>query len=277
MAISTPKLPKLGAAMNIGEIAHFQDFLFETDRDLEIQDFIGTDVLDGNFDNAVKRLKKALEGYGGRLSLHGPFKGFSIYCKDELIMEAVRARISKCLDAVEAVGATQMVLHSPYSFWAAQNDQILNGYVNKMVEQTAGLLEPLVKRAHDIGCVIVIENIEDPDPEFRKTLIDMIDSPALKASLDTGHAHCSIGIQADSATSQQHIDGLGDRLVHMHLHDNYTDGDWHHIPGQGNIEWEVVFDSIKNLTAPPRLILELRDRKELAKAAQYLIDKGLCV
>ena len=113
MAMIYKKKPVLGAAMNIGEINQFKEFLFEADRDLELQDFIGVDILDDHFDTAIARAKKALDGFSGRLGLHGPFKGFSIYSQDPIIVEAVHKRILKCLNAAEKLGATQMVLHSP--------------------------------------------------------------------------------------------------------------------------------------------------------------------
>ena len=86
-----------------------------------------------------------------------------------------------------------------------------------------------------------------------------------------------MGIDENNSKSQDHINILEDRLVHMHLHDNYKDGDYHNIPGEGDIEWDQVFKALGSLSKPPRLILELRDRRELLKAANYLIGNGYCV
>jgi sugar phosphate isomerase/epimerase len=68
--------------------------------------------------------------------------------------------------------------------------------------------------------------------------------------LDTGHAY--LGRHIDPF-----IDLAGDRLVHVHLHDNHGTYDDHLVPGRGAIDWCMVFDGLRRARYAGALVLEL--------------------
>lgn len=68
--------------------------------------------------------------------------------------------------------------------------------------------------------------------------------------LDTGHAHLGRFISA-------FIDLAGDRLMHVHLHDNRGTHDDHLIPGEGHVDWCDVFDGLRRVRYAGAMILEL--------------------
>lgn len=65
--------PVLGAALSIKSIPAHRDWLLERQRDLEIQDFVRADLLDGDWRTAATEIKQMLSGHRGRLGIHGPF------------------------------------------------------------------------------------------------------------------------------------------------------------------------------------------------------------
>lgn len=271
-----PDLPLLGAALTVAELETLQGFILSENRDLELHDFTDADLLNGDWRSVADRAKVLLQGYRGRLGLHGPFWGLHLASPDTELRALNQRKFLQGLEVCEYLGATQMVVHSPYSTWDFHNldnepnrkayDRILNNCHDTMAA--------VVKRAEDIGVVMAIENIEDKDPDIRCVLADSFDSAAMAVSLDTGHAHYAHG-----ATGAPPVDYFirraAHRLQHVHLQDADGYADRHWIIGEGTIRWNAVFAALADLDQPPRLILELQDASGVLPSAAYLQGLGL--
>lgn len=186
-------LPVVGAAMTLDEVELHRDWLFEKSRDLELQSFIDAEVLNCDWAPLAARTRRLLDGHSGRLGIHGPFWGFTIASEDPDIRAIVTRRLLQGLDVCAAIGATHMVIHSPYTSWSYNNLDDNAGAREALVERTHVTLRDAVRRAEDIGCTMVIENIEDKDPHIRVALAESFQSPAVAVSIDTGHAHYAHG------------------------------------------------------------------------------------
>src|SRR3569623_1799442 len=110
-------LPILGAALTINSIPAHREWLLERQRDHEIQDFVYPEMLDGDWRATADRIKAMLDGHTGRRGIHGPFWGFKIDSQDPMIRGMVTKRLLQGLEIVEHLGATHMVVHSPYTTW----------------------------------------------------------------------------------------------------------------------------------------------------------------
>ena len=267
-------LPVLGAALNINSITAHRDWLLERQRDLEIQDFVRLELLDGDWRGTASRIKSMLDGHTGRRGIHGPFWGFKIDSQDPMIRQAVTKRLLQGLEAAEIVGATHMVIHSPYTTWDHNNlDTVPDARAN-MIERVHMTLKDAITRAENIGCEIVIENIDDKDPHDRVELAHALGSSKVRVSLDTGHAnyaHHSTG----APPVDFYVEAAGDMLAHVHLQDTDGYADRHWAPGEGNIRWTAVFRALARLTSNPRLILELRNHDHVRAGAAHLTSLGL--
>lgn len=262
-----------GAALPVSRLEEFRDWLIDGQRDLEIQDAFRPEVLDGDWRSLARQAREALKGYSGRLGIHGPFDGLPLSTTDPKVREVVTSRLLQGLNFAEAVGATHMVVHSPWlnlghpfiphSPYYERNDII------GRVQQT---LAPAVKRAEQIECSLVIENIFDQHPAPWVELIESFDSSFVRASIDVGHAY--IMHRAGGASPDAFVRAAGPLLEHLHLQD--TDGlsDRHWRPGVGNINWFALFDALNTLDHNPRLILELHDHDEIHAGALWLYDNG---
>jgi len=104
---------KIGACLAISEIETHQNWLFDDGRDIEIQDFIGYQGLVLERDDRIAAAKTALAGHEGRLGIHGPFEGLDLDNKDPELRPLVSARFIHAVETAAAIGARQMVLHSP--------------------------------------------------------------------------------------------------------------------------------------------------------------------
>ncbi|CDZ65781.1 Xylose isomerase domain protein TIM barrel [Neorhizobium galegae bv. orientalis] len=267
-------LPVIGAAMTLGELEIHRDWLFEKQRDLELQDFTTGDVLNGDWAPLAERARKLLDGFEGRLGIHGPFWSFTIASQDPDIRAVVAKRLKQGLDVCAAIGATQMVAHSPYTTWSYNNLDNNKGEGERLVEHVHLTMRDAVKQAEDIGAVIVLENIEDIDQHIRVALADSFNSPAVAVSIDTGHAHYAHG-STGAPPVDYYVKAAGNRLQHVHLQDADGYADRHWALGEGNILWPSVFQALADLTSNPRLIVEIKDKSKIPASVEHLASLGL--
>lgn len=267
-------LPVIGAALSVAELATYRDWVLEKHRDLELQSFHTAEVLNGDWAPLAAEVLRLLDGYQGRLGIHGPFWGFAVDSMDPDVRAVVQKRMTQGLDVCEAVGATQMVIHSPFTTWDYNNLDMETGARDKLFTNAHLTLDAIVARAESQGVTLVMENIEDIDPMDRKRLCESFRSPALKLSVDTGHAQ-----YAHRSTGAPPVDYFvrlaGEMMDHIHLQDACGHADRHWGLGEGNILWTSVFRAIAELPVKPRLLLELRDKARVPSSMAYLAARGL--
>ncbi len=267
-------LPVIGAALAVTELETYRSWLLDKQRDLELQTFHSAEVLNGDWRPLAEEARKQLDGYTGRLGIHGPFWGFTIHSLDPDVRAVVARRMDQGLDVCAAVGATQMVVHSPYSTWDYNNLDNNPGARERIIENVHDTLGAAVKRAEDQGVTLVIENIEDIDPMARKALAQSFGSEAVRLSIDTGHAHYA-HISTGAPPVDYFVTAAGEMLHHIHLQDSEGYADRHWALGEGTVRWAAVFRAIGRLTIKPRLILELRGKSGIPASMALLEREGL--
>ena len=266
-------LPIIGAQLSVLDLDRHRDWLFEKNRDIELPEFCMADVLrsPGTF---VGMAREKLDGWTGRLGIHGPFSGFELDSKDRDIRAVVQKRLDQALAVCESLGAVQMVLHSPYDGWDHSN---LDTGLKNRERRVAAILEtlkPALQRAEQAGVVIVLENIKDLAPTDRAAVVRAAASPALKLSVDVGHAHWAHHVCA-APSAAEFIAAAGDNLTHVHLQD--TDGlaDRHWVLGEGNIPFPEIFARLSRIRSDPHLIIEINDFARVQDACAHLESLGL--
>ncbi|MEM5582879.1 sugar phosphate isomerase/epimerase family protein [Roseibium sp. AS2] len=267
-------LPVLGAALTLKSLQIHHKLMLDKPRDLELQDFWPAEVLNGDWKPQVELARKLLDGHQGRLGIHGPFWGFTIDSRDVDVRQIVRKRLLQGLEVCEALGGTHMVVHSPYSTWDHNN---LDNYETGRQDKIAlchDTMKDAVRRAEDIGCELVIENIEDKDPHARIELAESFGSEAVRISIDTGHAHYAHGTTG-APPVDYFVKAAGNSLRHIHLQDADGYADRHWTLGEGTINWHSVFDALGKLDSDPRLIVELRDHSGLPASIANMSALGL--
>ncbi|MGI3169059.1 sugar phosphate isomerase/epimerase family protein [Pseudooceanicola sp. C21-150M6] len=267
-------LPLLGAAMPLDTLETHRDWLIADQRDLELQDFIKAEVLNGDWQPLVDRARALLDGYTGRLGIHGPFWGLSLANPDPDMRALVTRRMEQGLAICEALGATQMVIHSPYTTWCYNNLDMLPDARQNRIDLVHETLDPVIARAEDLNVQMVLENIEDKDPDARCDLARSFDSPAVQVSIDTGHAHYAHG-STGAPPVDYYVHRAGNLLHHVHLQDADGYADRHWAIGKGTVNWHAVFAALERLSSAPRLIMELRDKSGIRPSADYLAELGL--
>lgn len=252
----------IGAALKLDGMTALNDWMRAHERPLEIQDFVSADALIKERDDLIAAYRPLLADYPGEIGIHGPFLGLDFTNPDFEIRAIVQKRFMQGLEVAEALGATHMVIHSPFTFWLELNKRNFSFIREGMFADGAECLAPVLARAGEIGCTLMLENIDDVDPLDRIRLLESMDSPWIKASIDTGHAQLAHG-QYHAPPVTDFIDAAGALLGHVHLQDadGYADRHWH--PGEGTLPWPAIFAAIRAGGGNPRLLVEVKDRHEM--------------
>ena len=232
------------------------------------------DALSVDKEDLIAAARTALEGHRGRVGIHGPFEGLDIDNKDPELRPLITARFLSALEAAEAIGARQMVMHSPYTLWYQNNLHSWAGYPETKLARIHDVLGPVVTRAEETGITLVMENIQDVDPATRRAMVDSFDSDAIALSIDTGHAQLARRMSG-APPVDYFVRDAGDQLRHVHLQDVDGHADRHWAPGEGEIEWAAVFRALSDCGSAPHLVLELRDKADIPKGFGYLSGLGL--
>ena len=265
---------KIGACLTASEIADHRDWLFETGRDIELQDFTTHASLTSEFEDCIEAAKSALEGHDGRRGIHGPFEGLDMDNKDPELQPLITARFLKANEAAERVGARQVVMHSPYGLWFFNNRFAKPDYPKTMLARIHEIMDPVVRDAETRGLTLVIENILDVDPAHRRDMVDSFGSDAIKLSIDTGHAHLARRMSG-APPVDFFVRDAANQLAHVHLQDLDGHADRHWAPGEGEIHWPEVFRALEDCESEPHLVLELRRKSDIPQGFAYLAGLGL--
>lgn len=264
--------PAVGAALLSFDLPKYRDWILSENRDIEIQDPCMPAILDADWRPLAGQIKSQLDGYTGRMGVHGPFYGIKINAFDTKIQQVVRDRMMQALEFVEAIQATHMVIHSPFDYFGNHFLNLTKGTRRKLeIEAAHSTLKDVVSTAADLGCTIVIENIHDRNPDLLLDLVQSFKSDFVRMSLDVGHAMLMQQIGGPSA--DQWVAAASDLLGHVHIQD--TDGlqDRHWPPGKGSLNFFALFEELNALNHTPRLILEMDKSDWILEGYEHLKAK----
>lgn len=192
----------------------------------------------------VGALRRALESSG--LSVVG-HTAYYLPCGHpfEQVRRGATAELIACLETFSALGASQMNVHP--DAYAPMHDRPF------IVGQNLKTLRALLDAGRAVGIGIMIENVPAGfnTPEQLADLLDPL--PELGLHLDVGHAN--LGVAAN--VTEPILERFGDRLRHVHLHDNDGDADQHLPLGAGTIDLPPVIQAIRRSGYDGTITLEV--------------------
>lgn len=130
------------------------------------------------------------------------------------------------------------------------------GHFKKSLKEAA-----LFAEGHDV--VIGLENFSTNSHCILTSIediaewVDQVNNSALRVTLDIGHANVGGGVI-------RVINLLGDRIGHIHLHDNNGNGAQHGELGTGTVDWKSISPFLKSF--PGMLSLEISDQSDVEGA-----------
>ncbi|KGQ22910.1 sugar phosphate isomerase/epimerase family protein [Thermus filiformis] len=179
---------------------------------------------------SAKELKEMGRAFGVGFTLHLPFVDLNPASVVPSVRGLAEERFKRALDFGLELGAEVGVVHTgqvplrhPLALQAAR----------EALEKTLSALLPL-------PFPLALENLalspEDliQGPEELKALLERF--PQYGFCLDVGHALVELGPKGPLL----YLEALGDRLVHLHLHDNHGLRDDHLPVGAARVPWEAL-------------------------------------
>ncbi|MCX7790912.1 MAG: sugar phosphate isomerase/epimerase [Chloroflexaceae bacterium] len=270
----TDHLPLVGAAMGIADLPHHLAWIIEGQRDLELWDPSYGDLLDGDWRSHAREARRMLDGYTGRLGIHGPWNGLPLTCPDPRVQALVSERLKQGLEFAGAIGATHMVVHSPFDFFGSPHTaHTRSAGLEAEIELAHMTLADVLPIARQIGCTLVVEVCYDTNTRPLIELVRSFDDATVQLSLDVGHA--LVMQRVGGPPADQWVRDGGSLLAHLHLQDNDGLLDRHWAPGEGNLNWYALFEALSELEHQPRLLLELAQPAKIPQGAAYLARRGL--
>jgi len=192
-------------------------------------------------------------------TIHAPFMDLNPGALEPLVFSATQRRFIQTLDAAEALGSRLIVFHPGYDPWK------YSGQDHLWLEQNLRFWPPLVSRAAQINCILALENIFEVTPQTLKKLLSQIDSPFFGHCFDVGHWNLFSKISLGDWFA-----ALGSRIVHLHLHDNFGQRDDHLPVGDGNIDFQTLFNLLGCLPQSPSMTLEAHSQTAIIRSCEGL-------
>jgi sugar phosphate isomerase/epimerase len=182
-----------------------------------------------------------------RFHLHGPFLDLPWWPYDHLIGEVVSRRVADTVSLCEEILPEHLVMHLSCPPYFCRSSR-----AGLWVEHAQEFWKPWLEKLRELGTLAVFENTNEPDPAAAKAFADAAAGLGAAICLDVGHAN------AFSPTPPaEWVRGLGSRIAHYHIHDNDGSDDWHRAPGDGNIDFDLLFQEIARSSPDASLSMEV--------------------
>jgi len=230
----------------------------------DLWEIVDDDTLTLNDERAgeLLDLKRSL---GIEYTVHAPFADINIAAVNESFRRMTIERLTQSLKYARKMEAKLWVFHpgtySGLSFFYPQRD----------METCVASVKELSKVAELVNVPIVIENmpalimflLRGAD-DFR-LFYQLAGSNAPDMVLDIGHANTTNEIEG-------FFDRQGERIVHLHIHDNDGKVDSHNMIGDGTVPWKVVASRLSKSGFDGSAIIEsVRGLPESIRSARQLL------
>ena len=210
---------------------------------------------------ALFETKTALEGVQGELTLHGHFFDLNVASRDPEIERVSIMRFQQTFDIAKELGIKTVLYHSGYNAFKHTDYQI------QFAQWCLDFWTDFIKQFEKAGIVAVIENVLEETPEKNLKIIETINSPNLKLSLDIGHANVYSNVPV-----VEWIKAYKKHLYHMHLHNNFGDDDSHKSVLNGSINFHQVLETLRNENLSPKVVFEIFNETELRESVKCFDD-----
>ncbi len=161
--------------------------------------------------------------------IHGPFKGLDFGANDLDTSNNTYNEYAKFCKFAKELNCNQIVVHCNLGTTVKRfNDKVYYSvkFWNEFLEAYKDM-------------TFYIENVAEKDWTYQMAIIDQVNSDRLKACLDIGH----VNVNSDH-TVEEWVEALGDRLGHVHLHNNNGLNDQHNGINKGTMEMDEILETL---------------------------------
>ena len=203
---------------------------------------------------------KQIRTQGLSTTLHAPYLDLSPGSLDSSIRSLTRRRFQQVLEMVPIFQPRTVVCHTGYDqkrYWGIEETWIENS-----LELWSWLSEEIRKG----GSLLMLENVYEQNPQEFLDIYGALTDQHVGFCLDTGHM-AAFSLE-DLSTWLQ---GLGEHIGQLHLHDNLGNQDEHLALGKGQIDFRLLFNYLRERKSdPPVITIEPHREEDLWPSLEYL-------
>jgi len=184
-----------------------------------------------SIDITAEKLRKA----GIRTTLHAPYMDLNLGARDE---DVRRISVEKVLSSIKLVlpfKPLMIVCHPGYF------DYNYSFNYSVWAEMAYRSFNEIGEECSKNGLKVAIENVFERNPDNLRFLLSKLPSELFGFCFDPGHANLFTEVEM-----KVWLESLGERLFEMHIHDNKGKYDDHLPPGDGNIQYEEIFNMVRD-------------------------------
>lgn len=206
--------------------------------------------------DTIKILKDELSNFDNSVTLHAMFSDVNVAGQDCLLREISQLRCYQSFEIGKAINAKTILFHSGYK--GTRHEGSIKNFKSNFI----GFWKEFIKDFERAGITAVIENVFEPTPEFIAEIEENIASDNLKLAIDTGH----VNLYAPNTKLEDWINLYGNRLKHMHIHNNYQKNDDHNSLQNGTINFENILNYIKQKEITASIVFEMFNEDDIRKS-----------
>lgn len=202
---------------------------------------------------------RILQTSGLATTIHAPFLDLNPGALDPSIREVTHKRFQQVFQAAEQLKPRIIVFHPGY-------DELRYGG-NRLdwLKNSIDFWKGFVPRARETGSIIAVENIFEKEPSTLRALLEAIDDPGFRHCFDVGHWN-----MFTTVTLEEWFDNLGRFMVEAHIHDNHGQADEHLPPGEGQIDFDLLFKLLRRHAPDAVYTIEAHTVERMQRALKAL-------
>ncbi|MEI7473723.1 MAG: sugar phosphate isomerase/epimerase family protein [bacterium] len=233
----------------------------ENHINIEISDLLKSGFDEKTLNKTISIYSEKLKNFNGKISIHGCCGDLSTVSKDPEIKKISIQRYQMSFDTAKALGATTIVFHSNFVPFGRSKEH----YIKKLITKNIEFWKEFIVQFESAKITAVIENVYDPSPEVINKIVEGVNSPYLKACLDTGHANIISQI-----SPYEWLNEYKNNIHHIHAHNNHKAYDQHNGFFDGSINFEEFFKGIQSLKINPNIVIEVFDKQQAISSVKFL-------
>jgi sugar phosphate isomerase/epimerase len=213
----------------------------------------------------VRNLKDTAKANNINLLVHAPWAGINIAVPSPVLRRAVLKRLEKSINYAKQLDCRLWLFHP------GSKTALSHIYPGEDWQLNLNSIRTLLRVARKEGVEVAIENTPEPYPNLMKSTGDFqrfyeeLDDD-VGMVLDVAHANLNGQIQ-------DFMKQFSEKIVHIHVSDNCGTNDLHLGIGYGNIDWESVAKTVKEIRYSNLIVLESTDHvRESLQVLRKLFD-----
>lgn len=213
-----------------------------------------------------RALREELEARDLWSTVHAPIYGVNLASPLPSLAAAALSEVVQAVGLADDLGSRIVVVHPGH----VDVDYLaLDGERDQAWRRFSFALEVVLARARRAAVRVAIENKQRGrgwdmiyTSDDHNLFLDRF--PDLGACLDLGHLHTTKGDPV------AYVAALGERLIHVHLHDNRGEQDDHLTLGQGGVAWPQALEALGANGYSGSIVLEIPDPNGLRESVPFV-------